>query len=182
MWTTLRTSTAYWTVARQLKSVREMMFATLRWTKTSPGCRPMISLAGTRLSEHPIHRNFGICCSASFSKNRGCLSRILQRPVPVVFKQRLKIYSKVAGHRRATLGAPSGAGKGALFSLQFLAGKRSPRRETFNAPNLAEHCLIRADGRPLQGVGQDCRQRNHLAASELIGSLSKYSCAAAPIP
>jgi hypothetical protein len=30
-------------------------------TKTSPGLAPMISFAGTRLSEQPIHNNGGVC-------------------------------------------------------------------------------------------------------------------------
>ena len=41
---------------RQLRSVCTTTFATLRWTKTSPGSVPVISFAGTRLSEQPIQR------------------------------------------------------------------------------------------------------------------------------
>jgi hypothetical protein len=44
---------------RQLRSVCTTTLATLRWTKTSPGSRPTIWLAGTRESEQPIHRNSG---------------------------------------------------------------------------------------------------------------------------
>ena len=39
------------------RSVRGMTkLAMLRWTKSSPGWRPAMSLAGTRLSEQPTHR------------------------------------------------------------------------------------------------------------------------------
>jgi hypothetical protein len=33
--------------------------------------RPQISVAGTRLSEQPIHNSFGVCCAASSAKNVG---------------------------------------------------------------------------------------------------------------
>ena len=39
--------------------------ATLRWTNSSPGLSPTISLAGTRLSEQPIQRYSGACWEAS---------------------------------------------------------------------------------------------------------------------
>src|SRR5262249_45866630 len=42
-----------------------------RCTNTSPGNMPMISLAGTRLSEQPIHSTRGACCLASLSKKPG---------------------------------------------------------------------------------------------------------------
>src|SRR5436190_18446861 len=48
----------------------------LRWTKSSPGSRPTISFAGTRLSAHPIHRYFGFCCRGSRAKKSGSLRRI----------------------------------------------------------------------------------------------------------
>ena len=53
-----------------------MIFATLRWTKSSPGSSPTISLAGTRLSEQPIHRKSGDCWRASFGKKSGSFSWI----------------------------------------------------------------------------------------------------------
>src|SRR5215469_8551910 len=43
----------------------------LRCTNTSPGSRPMISLAGTRLSEQPIHRYCGACWPTRRLKNPG---------------------------------------------------------------------------------------------------------------
>mgnify|MGYP003694316245 CR=1 FL=1 len=42
---------AYCSTERQLRSVCTTTLATLRWTKSSPGARPTISLAGTRLSD-----------------------------------------------------------------------------------------------------------------------------------
>src|SRR4051812_32521561 len=47
------------------------MLATLRWTNTSPGSSPVIWLAGTRLSEHPIHMYLGACCFVSDEKKPG---------------------------------------------------------------------------------------------------------------
>src|ERR1051326_4390839 len=46
---------------RQLRSVWTTTFATLRWTKSSPGKSPTISFAGTRLSAQPIQRYCGVC-------------------------------------------------------------------------------------------------------------------------
>src|SRR5690606_32239852 len=60
---------------RQLRSVCTTTLATLRWTNTSPGGSPMISLAGTRLSEQPIHRKRGDCCCDRRSKNCGSSRR-----------------------------------------------------------------------------------------------------------
>src|SRR5690606_38873977 len=52
--------TANWITDRQLRSVCTTTLAMLRWTKTSPGAMSTIWLAGTRESEHPIHRNLGV--------------------------------------------------------------------------------------------------------------------------
>src|ERR1700687_5509992 len=68
MCSTLRMSTAYWMTERQLRSVWTTRFATFRCTKSSPGGSPTISLAGTRLSEQPIQRYLGDCCSESLRK------------------------------------------------------------------------------------------------------------------
>src|SRR5476651_114758 len=70
-WRTLRTSTAYCSTDKQFRSVWTTTFATLRWTKSSPGSRSTISFAGTRLSEQPIHRYAGACCAASRWKKSG---------------------------------------------------------------------------------------------------------------
>src|SRR3982751_100846 len=65
------TSMAYCRTDRQLRSVCTTTLATLRWTNSSPGARPTISLAGTRLSEQPIHRYSGDCWAARSLKNDG---------------------------------------------------------------------------------------------------------------
>src|SRR5574343_342898 len=54
-----------------------MMFATLRWTKTSPGSSPATTLAGTRLSEHPIQKNSGACRAARRVKYPGSCACLL---------------------------------------------------------------------------------------------------------
>src|SRR3990167_3574852 len=58
-------------VDRQFRSVGTTTLATLRCTNTSPGARPVIWLAGTRLSEQPIHMYCGLCCASRSVKNVG---------------------------------------------------------------------------------------------------------------
>ena len=55
----------------QFVSSGATMFATFRWTKTSPDLMPTISFADTRLSEQPIHMYFGCWMSRRRSKNCG---------------------------------------------------------------------------------------------------------------
>ena len=69
-------STANWITERQFISVWITRLATFLWTKSSPGSSPTISLAGTLLSEQPIHRNSGDCCYDSFAKKPGYLISI----------------------------------------------------------------------------------------------------------
>lgn len=45
----------YWIADRQFRSVCTATLAMLRCTNTSPGRRPTIWLAGTRLSAQPMH-------------------------------------------------------------------------------------------------------------------------------
>src|SRR5687768_12814908 len=71
---TCSTSTAYWRTERQLTSVCSTRFATLRCTKISPGARSMISLGGSRLSEHPIHSSSGFWIDSRRLKNVGSLA------------------------------------------------------------------------------------------------------------
>src|SRR4051794_33410705 len=66
-----KTSTAYCTTATQFVSPGDTMLATLRWTKSSPGSRPTISLAGTRLSAQPIQRESGFWIAHRRSKKPG---------------------------------------------------------------------------------------------------------------
>src|SRR5688572_22009865 len=76
MWRTPSTSIPYWSTLRQFMSVWTTTFATLRWTNTSPGCRPMMRSGGRRLSEQPIHRICGDCWWRSRSKNSGSAARM----------------------------------------------------------------------------------------------------------
>src|SRR3954470_5891406 len=76
MCSTLSTSTANCITERQLRSLWTTTLATLRCTKSSPGARSTISLAGTRLSEQPIHRYFGRCWRDSRAKNSGSFRRM----------------------------------------------------------------------------------------------------------
>src|SRR5687768_9999855 len=74
---TLSTSTAYCSTERQFRSLCTTTLATLRCTKSSPGFRPTISFAGTRLSAQPTHRYFGVCWAVRPAKKPG--SRALTR-------------------------------------------------------------------------------------------------------
>src|SRR3982750_387202 len=68
---TLRRSTANWMAESALRSECTTTLATLRCTKTSPGSSPVIWLAGTRLSEQPIHIYLGVCCFTRLVKKPG---------------------------------------------------------------------------------------------------------------
>ena len=59
---TFTISTANSITERQFRSVCTTTFAMLRCTNTSPGSKLVISLAGTRLSEQPIHKYSVACC------------------------------------------------------------------------------------------------------------------------
>ena len=56
------------------------MLATLRCTNTSPGSRPVIWLAGTRLSEQPIHMYLGVCCLTQAGEEAGARRAPSARP------------------------------------------------------------------------------------------------------
>src|SRR4051812_1784393 len=73
---TFRMSTANCMTDKQFRSVCTTRLATFRWTNNSPGARPTIWFAGTRLSEQPIQRYFGACCWASSRKNSGFTCRM----------------------------------------------------------------------------------------------------------
>ena len=47
-------------VSTWVASLSPAVFATLRWTNSSPLFLPMISLGGSRASEHPIHNISGL--------------------------------------------------------------------------------------------------------------------------
>src|SRR6056300_1376974 len=59
---------------RQLRSVCTTTLAIFLCTKISPGGISTIWLAGTRLSEQPIHKNSGFCCFDNEEKNSGSLA------------------------------------------------------------------------------------------------------------
>src|SRR3569832_1550740 len=71
MCSTLSTSTENWIVDSAFRSECTTTFAMFLWTNTSPGSSPVIWLAGTRLSEQPIHMYFGACCLVSDEKKPG---------------------------------------------------------------------------------------------------------------
>jgi hypothetical protein len=54
--------------------------ATLRCTNTSPGSRPVISLAGTRLSAQPIHMYCGLCCCSQAREEAGLARSVVGGP------------------------------------------------------------------------------------------------------
>src|SRR6185369_14596292 len=98
---TFSTSTAYCSTDRQFRSVWTTTLATLRWTKSSPGRRPTISLAGTRLSAQPIQRYFGDCCATSDEKKFG--SRSLMRRAHARLLSKSVVSRSTSGHCRSAL-------------------------------------------------------------------------------
>src|SRR4030095_10980972 len=73
---------------RQFESSSATIFETLRWTKSSPGNNPTISFAGTRLSAHPMHKYFGLCCRESFLKNSGSFALMASTQRRLLSKRR----------------------------------------------------------------------------------------------
>src|ERR1700758_1576762 len=73
---TFNMSTANCTTDKQFRSLLATTFAIFLWVKTSPGARSSIWLAGTRLSEHPIQRYFGVCWRPKRWKNPTSTLRI----------------------------------------------------------------------------------------------------------
>src|SRR5690242_12614760 len=76
MCSTFSTSTANCITDRQFMSECSTRLEMFLCTNTSPGSMPRIWLAGTRESEQPIHRNFGVCCLDRRVKNPGSCARI----------------------------------------------------------------------------------------------------------
>src|SRR6185312_2448828 len=76
MCSTFSTSTANCITDRQFMSECSTRLEIFRCTNTSPGSMPRIWLAGTRESEQPIHRYFGVCCLDRRVKNPGSCARI----------------------------------------------------------------------------------------------------------
>src|SRR3954469_6429618 len=97
----LRTEMAYCITDRQFMSVCTTRLATLRCTKSSPGSRPTISLAGTRLSEQPIHRYCGACWPSSRRKNPGS-AEIIRAAQARLFAFKCSSMDMARGALRAT--------------------------------------------------------------------------------
>src|SRR3982751_4727809 len=93
------TSMAYCRTDRQLRSVWTTTLETFRWTKSSPGNRPTISLAGTRLSEQPIQRYLGDCWVESFSKKRESRVRISLAHCRLLSKRFCSVSMAINGHK-----------------------------------------------------------------------------------
>ena len=77
-----------------------------------------------------------------------------QRPAPIVFKQRLKVSSKVAGHRGATLGAPPNAGKGGYSSRSSSRGKAACEESRSTRRILRRTVLFGRTGDHFKGLGR----------------------------
>src|SRR3954451_9126158 len=101
-WRTPSTSIANCSTERQLRSVCTTTLAMLRWTKSSPGASPTISFAGTRLSEQPIQRYSGFCCSCRRAKNRGSCSSMCAAQAALLANRRSSSGMRPAYHVRMT--------------------------------------------------------------------------------
>src|SRR5688572_28813880 len=107
MCSTLSTSTAYCSTERQFRSLCTTTLATLRCTKSSPGLRPTISFAGTRLSAQPTQRYFGVCCAARPAKNPG--SRALTRLAQARLLSKRRSSRRIGGKGEPRSEAAAGA-------------------------------------------------------------------------
>src|SRR6476659_4680185 len=128
--------------------------ATLRCTNTSPGSRPRISLAGTRLSAQPIHRYCGACCASRLVKKPGvrCSVAAAQRrllsssSVRSVLIGVLRAASWMPGPRGGRLsGSPSHRLREQLAADQHPAHFRRPGADLVQlriAPEAPERVLV----------------------------------------
>src|SRR6516162_2106448 len=83
---TFKASTAYCNTECTLASKGGTILAILRCTNSSPGPRPTISLAGTRLSAQPIQRYSGVWVWLSRWKYSGSPSLILSAQARLLAK------------------------------------------------------------------------------------------------
>src|SRR5919201_2667007 len=130
---TFSTSTANWIAERQLRSACTTTFATLRCTNISPGINPTIWFAGTRLSEQPIHRYCGACCSVSRAKNCGSCRTIAAA------------HARLLARRCANSLIAGGSGAGAQYPLFGLVLVEEDLR--FDAVSRRQHGAIVAFAR-----------------------------------
>src|SRR4051812_21003815 len=96
---TFSTDTANCITERQFMSVCTTRLETFRWTKSSPGNSPTISLAGTRLSEQPIQRYLGLCCLESFSKKRASRVRMSLAHCRLLSKRFCRVSIRINGNK-----------------------------------------------------------------------------------
>src|SRR5881628_1359576 len=109
------------------------MFATLRWTKSSPGAKPTISFAGTRLSEHPIHKYCGDCCSCNRAKKCGSRSTMREAHKALLSNRRARtdmIAQRTTARSRREkafcLGSPQGRDQSILRdTIETIVGCRA---------------------------------------------------------
>src|SRR5918992_3862544 len=135
---TRSTSTAYCMQDRQLASACSTTLATLRWTKSSPGGRPTISLAGTRLSEQPTHRYCGACWFVRRVKNSGSCRVIFAAQDRLLAKSSLRDRNLMLG-RRALL--DEGVHAGAPFVVGEARGDHA-RGELVGLLEAEIHLLV----------------------------------------
>jgi hypothetical protein len=146
----LEWSTANWITDSAFRSECTTTLATLRCTNTSPGSSPVIWLAGTRLSEQPIHRYLGVCCAARRGEEAGALLLHLGGPGAVVVDEELDI----GGHARMVAkGRPRRGRRDARPKVG--AGLTSSRRT--------------ARGRSACGGSRWCRRRSRTAWRRATG-------------
>ena len=67
--------------------------------KTSPSGKPIISFAGTRLSEQPIHKYFGCCCDTNPLKKLWVIDLHVGGPLLIVAQKRVKFGHILNGSR-----------------------------------------------------------------------------------
>src|SRR6478672_1020556 len=157
MCSTLSTSTAYWTTVRQLRSVCTTTLATLRCTNISPGSRPTISFAGTRLSEQPIHMYLGACWAMRREKNSGssrtmaaAQARLLANSSGICVMRRWRWYARrpSVGRREGDVGidrlaVPPHAGAAARRGNDLEPDLEVLRSVGEGGPQVVQHCGVR---------------------------------------
>jgi len=93
---------------------RRAYFAMFLWTNTSPGFAARTTLSGTRLSEQPIHRTFGVWAFVALSlKNLGEYwdTAVLHSPLAAWSRSSTGVWEDIVGGCRRW-GRSSGGGRG----------------------------------------------------------------------
>src|SRR6267154_3781420 len=131
MWCTFKISTANCMTDKQFRSVCTTKLAILRWTNNSPGARPTIWFAGTRLSEQPIQRYCGDCCRDSSRKNSGFTCRIPS--------DQARFFSK----RWLSVSIPKSADYADFTDRKYQSGDTTERRRVARSGLISEHKVVR---------------------------------------